>query len=89
MQLRLPTSFYITFSDCGPNIGIGSSDFTEDMDGAADSLLDVEGLTGRNGRVFEITLDVASNNPESVRDVTEDCISIIKRRCEKRGIAAE
>lgn len=88
-MIRLPTTLYIAFADYGDQLGIGCVDPVVDMDDAADALLQVEGTSGRNGRVLEITLDVATNQPESVRDVTEDCVRIVHRRCAERGIAAE
>lgn len=87
-MLRLPTTLYIAFADYGPKIGMGSTDFRENLDDAADALCDVEGLSGRDGRVFEISLDVASNQPESVRDVTDECVRIVRQRMFDRGLEA-
>ena len=95
MQTKLPTTLYIALGNYGPVLrqtvasDIGALDPTENLDDAADQLLEVEGSTGRDGRVIEVTFDFSTNQPESVRDVTDDCVSIIKRRCDQRGIAAE
>ena len=73
---RLPTTLYIALGNYGPTLNtgyvdIGALDPTEDIEDAADQLYEIEGSTGLDGRVLELTFDVASNAPESVRDVTD------------------
>jgi len=82
---RLPTTLYIALGNYGPTLNtgrvdIGALDPTEDIEDAADQLYEIEGNTGLDGRVLELTFDVASNAPESVRDVTDDCVAIIRKR---------
>lgn len=91
---RLPTTLYLALGNYGPALrtvatDVGALDPTETLDDAADQLLEIEGNTGRDGRVFELTFDVATNMPESIRDVTDECVAIIRKRCVDRGIAAE
>jgi len=88
-SLRLPPQMYIAFGDYGAEMGVGCIDPVEDMDAAADALSHVEGVSGRDGRVLEITLDVATNQPESVRDVTDDCVRIALKNLSDRGYEQE
>ena len=86
---RLPTTIYVTFGDYSHALRtpdqIGTLDPSFDMEAAADDLFHVEDDTGRDGRVFEITLDVATNRFESAREVTDECVAIVKARLEARG----
>lgn len=91
---RLPSTLYFILGNYGPALrqtvaaDIGMVDPVENLDDAADQLGEIEASTGQDGRVLEVTFDFATNLPESVRDVTEDCVAIIRRR-QVRGIAAE
>lgn len=92
---KLPPTLYFALGNYGPALrqtvaaDIGAPDPTENLDDAADQLLEIEENTRRDGRVIEVTFCHETNRPESVRDVTEDCLAVIKRRCDQRGIAAE
>lgn len=88
---RLPTTLYIALGNYGPTLNtgrvdIGALDPTENIEDAADQLWEIEGNTGFDGRVLEISFDFATNAPESVRDVTEDCVKILRKRT---ALAAE
>ena len=88
---RLPTTLYISLGNYGPTLGtgpmdVGALDPKEDIEDAADQLWEIEGNTGVDGRVLEISFDFATNAPESVRDVTDDCIAILRKRA---ALAAE
>ncbi len=91
---KLPPTLYIAMGNYGPALrtvasDIGALDPTENLDDAADQVLEIEENTRRDARVIEITFDFATNLPESVRDVTADCLRVIERRRKERGIAAE
>jgi hypothetical protein len=91
---RLPTTFYIALGNYGPNRHTGRNDIcamdlTESLDDAADQLVEVESNTGVDGRVLEVTLDFASNMPETIRDVTAECVEIVQKRLRDRGYVVE
>lgn len=81
MQLRLPTTVFISFCDYGGTIGqSGGTDFVTTLLDAAEMMAEIDKNSDTPTRVFQIDLDVSTNLPESVRDVTDDCIEIIKTR---------
>lgn len=89
---RLPSTLYIILGNYGPAFGrlvasdIGIIDPVENMEDAADQLGEIERSTGCDGRVLELTFDISTNLPESVRDVTEDCVRIVQKRLAARGV---
>ncbi len=74
--LRLPHTVYVGFADFG-SFGVGNmGDFVTTMDEAVQMLVDTNGDSG-TGRIFRIDLDVETNEPEAIRDVTSDCIALL------------
>lgn len=91
---KLPPILYFALGNYGAALNttacdIGALDPVENLDDAADALIEVETSTGLNGRVLAITFCLTSNMPEAVSDVTEECVAIVHRRQQARGIAAE
>lgn len=80
-RLKLPTSLYFVISDFrdanGKEPELGMVDPVTNLDDAATQLGEIERIAGCNGRVFEVTLDVATNRFESAREVTDECIDRI------------
>lgn len=75
--------FYIITSD-GGLAGMSVSDAQYTLDDATDELAETERLTGRDARA--VYVDVASGYS---RDVTSQCLAIIKERLAARGYVAE
>ena len=80
-MLTLPTTHYTVYVDFGPKIGIGSADFVQSLDDAADEVANCAALNGVDAayRVLRIELD-HNNLPESVADVTDQVADVLARR---------
>ena len=75
-RLELPKTIFISFMGL-PCIGeIGINDFDTTLADAAGTFLE-EQAQGRPCRVLRIDFDVEMNAPDSVRDVTADCVDLI------------
>ena len=79
----MTADFYIITSDHG-HLGMGVSDPFYNLDDATDELGEAEKLTGRDARA--VYVDVASGTS---RDVTPQCLAIIRERLAARGYVAE
>ena len=71
----LPRTIYITLMDLG-NLGAAATDPQTSFEEVAIGFFD-ELDADNHPRVFRIDFDVETNAPESIRDVTADCVDLI------------
>lgn len=85
MTFTLPTTFYLVATDFA-EVGIGNAgDVTGSLDVAYDQF--VAALDDQQpARIFRIDLDVETNAPEAISDVTDKAISELAQICAERGL---
>lgn len=75
-RLELPKTIFISFMGLPRTGEIGVNDFDATLADAAGTFFE-EQAQGRPCRVLQIDFDVETNAPESIRDVTADCVDLI------------
>lgn len=75
-RLELPKTIFISFMGLDRTGEIGINDFDTTLKDAAKTFFE-EQAQGRPCRVLQIDFDVETNAPETIRDVTADCVDLI------------
>lgn len=85
MNFKLPSTFYLVAADF-EDLGLGNAgDITADRDQAYNDFADSLDA-GQPTRVFRIDLDVETNAPEAVSEITEEMMDELSKICAERGL---